>query len=106
VVSRNVFNQESQRDYESFTNGYSMHVANRFYKKWHSKLTQASLLSFAGNDDKIVSLKSSRKIMDVITAEDKEFRVVPGGHAGVFAGRKAVDYVWGASAEWLARRSN
>ncbi|MBF0349760.1 MAG: lytic murein transglycosylase [SAR324 cluster bacterium] len=42
VVSRNVFNQESQRDYESFTNGYSLHVARRFYKKWHSKLTQAS----------------------------------------------------------------
>ncbi|MBF0349689.1 MAG: alpha/beta fold hydrolase [SAR324 cluster bacterium] len=75
-------------------------------KEANLKQIHASLLSFAGNDDKIVSLKSSRKIMDVITAEDKEFRVVPGGHAGVFAGRKAVDYVWGASAEWLARRSN
>ncbi|MGK5091631.1 alpha/beta fold hydrolase [Deltaproteobacteria bacterium TL4] len=66
----------------------------------------SSLLSFAGDDDKIVPIRSARKILDIVASEDKEFYVVPGGHAGVFAGRRSVQNVWAVSAEWLAKRSN
>lgn len=70
-----------------------------------NKIT-ANILAFAGNNDKIVSEKAAEKIMDVVASEDRTFRVVPGGHAGVFAGGKAKEHTWAITAEWLAERSD
>lgn len=66
----------------------------------------ANLLAFAGKSDKIVSINAAEKIMDVVGSEDKTFRVVPGGHAGVFAGGKAKEHTWALTAEWLAKRAD
>jgi|TARA_R110002049_G_scaffold108818_1_gene257349 polyhydroxyalkanoate synthase len=67
---------------------------------------QCSILAFAGDTDKLVSALSARKVLDIVSSEDKEFCIVPGGHAGVFAGSKAPENTWSISADWLAGRSN
>ncbi|MBC2716846.1 MAG: alpha/beta fold hydrolase [Desulfobacteraceae bacterium] len=64
-----------------------------------------SLLSFAGEKDEIVQFESARKIMDVVSSQDKSFQVVPGGHVGLIIGEKAPQNLWKSSADWLARRS-
>lgn len=65
----------------------------------------SNLLAFAGDNDKIVSIEAAKEILKVTSSEDKTFAVVPGGHAGVFAGKKASDNTWSISEEWLAKRS-
>lgn len=66
---------------------------------------EASILAFAGEADKLVSVLAARKVLDIVSSEDKEFCVVPGGHAGVFAGSRAPENTWCISADWLASRS-
>jgi len=65
----------------------------------------SSILAFAGDDDKIVSIKAARKVLDIVSSEDQQFCVVPGGHAGIFAGSKAPQNAWAISAQWLEDRS-
>ncbi len=67
---------------------------------------KSNLLSFAGKSDKIVSIEAARKLMDIVASKDKQFRIVPGGHAGVFAGGKAQEHTWSITANWLAERSD
>lgn len=67
---------------------------------------RASILAFAGDDDKLVSPEAAHKVLDIVASEDKEFCIVPGGHAGVFAGSKAPDHTWAIAAQWLAERSD
>lgn len=67
---------------------------------------RCSILAFAGDSDKLVSVSAAHKVLDIVSSEDKEFCVVPGGHAGVFAGNKAPQNAWSISADWLAERSN
>ncbi|PIE43812.1 MAG: alpha/beta hydrolase [Gammaproteobacteria bacterium] len=65
-----------------------------------------AILAFAGDSDKLVPVRAARKILDIVSSEDKEFCVVPGGHAGVFAGSKAPSHTWAISADWLTDRSD
>lgn len=65
-----------------------------------------SILAFAGESDKLVSVKAAHKVLDIVSSEDKEFCIVPGGHAGVFAGTRAPENTWALSAEWLLERSD
>ena len=65
-----------------------------------------SILAFAGDDDKLVSIRAARKVLDIVSSADKEFCVVPGGHAGVFGGSKAPENMWAISADWLEGRSD
>ncbi|MDX1590290.1 MAG: alpha/beta fold hydrolase, partial [Oleiphilaceae bacterium] len=65
-----------------------------------------ALLAFAGEDDKLVRPPAARHVMEIVSSQDKEFHVVPGGHAGVFAGSRAPEYAWALSADWLATRSD
>lgn len=67
---------------------------------------KCSILAFAGDSDKLVSTEAARKVLDIVSSEDKEFCVVPGGHAGVFAGGKAPANTWAVSAGWLVSRSS
>ena len=67
---------------------------------------KCSILAFAGESDKLVSIPAAHKVLDIVATEDKEFCVVPGGHAGVFAGGSAPTNTWAISAEWLSRRSD
>lgn len=69
------------------------------------KNIDCALLAFAGDNDKIVSLDSAKKIMDVVGSRDKSFHIVPGGHAGVFTGGRAAGTTWSISKNWLALRS-
>lgn len=64
-----------------------------------------SLLSFAGNDDKIVPANSAHKIMEIVSSEDKEFHTVPGGHVGVIIGNQAPSHLWKIAERWLSQRS-
>lgn len=66
---------------------------------------QCNLLAFAGTDDNIVSVAAARKILELVSSQDKSFCVVPGGHAGVFAGSNAPKHAWHISAGWLLERS-
>ncbi|MES2918327.1 MAG: alpha/beta fold hydrolase [Pseudomonadota bacterium] len=65
----------------------------------------SALLAFAGNNDKIVPVASAEAILEVVGSTDKEFHVVPGGHAGVFTGGKAAHTTWAISKDWLSQRS-
>jgi polyhydroxyalkanoate synthase len=65
----------------------------------------SSLLAFAGTTDQIAPIEAARAIEKAIGSKDTEFRIVPGGHMGVFAGASAPELVWGPAAEWLAPRS-
>ena len=67
---------------------------------------RASILAFAGEDDTLVSPEAAHRVLDIVSSEDKEFCVVPGGHAGVFAGSRAPAHTWAIAAEWLASRSD
>lgn len=64
-----------------------------------------NLLAFAGEEDNIVSISAAQKVLDIVASQDKSFCIVPGGHAGIFAGSKAPAHAWKTSAEWLAIRS-
>jgi polyhydroxyalkanoate synthase len=66
---------------------------------------RASLLAFAGRSDQIAPAAAVRAQVDAVGTEDAAFRLVPGGHMGVFAGATAPRYVWQPAAEWLASRS-
>ncbi|MAL99770.1 alpha/beta fold hydrolase [Hydrocarboniclastica marina] len=70
------------------------------------KQIRCSILAFAGEGDKLVSVRSAHKVLDIVSSEDKEFCVVPGGHAGVFAGSHAPDNTWAMGADWLLSRSS
>lgn len=65
----------------------------------------SNLLAFAGDNDKIVPVASAEAILKVTGATDKQFHVVPGGHAGVFTGGKAAHTTWAISKDWLSLRS-
>ncbi len=66
---------------------------------------EQNMLVFAGETDKLVPAAIASKITEIVAAQDKEFRVAPGGHMGVILGSKAINAVWAQSAEWLAVRS-
>lgn len=65
----------------------------------------SAMLVFAGETDVLVPAQIARRIVDIVAAQDKEFRVAPGGHMGVILGSKATRAVWKQSVEWLASRS-
>lgn len=66
---------------------------------------RSNLLAFAGDNDKIVPIASAEAILNVVSSQDKEFHIVPGGHAGVFTGGKATHTTWAISKDWLSLRS-
>ncbi len=67
---------------------------------------RAALLVFAGRTDMIAPSASVRAVLDAVGSTDKRFRLVTGGHMGVFAGATAPRAVWQPAARWLASRSH
>lgn len=67
---------------------------------------QVNLLAFAGRTDAIAPVPAVRAQLDALASRDATFRVVSGGHMGVFAGQSAPRQVWQPTAEWLATRSD
>ena len=79
-----------------------IHIGNQNAKLQNIK---SSLLSFAGRGDKIVPIRSARKILAVVASEDKQFFTIHGGHVGVMVGGKVPQELWPISSSWLAQRS-
>lgn len=66
---------------------------------------KADMMVFAGDRDVLVPAPVARKLMEVVSSQDKTFTISPGGHMGVVLGSKAMANVWEPAAEWLAERS-
>ncbi|MHB8576707.1 MAG: alpha/beta fold hydrolase [Dehalococcoidia bacterium] len=64
-----------------------------------------SFLTVAAQADHIVPLAATEGLIDMVGSTDKEFVVMPGGHVGLAAGRKAVQTLWPKVAAWLGERS-
>ena len=64
-----------------------------------------SFLTVAAEADHIVPLPATRALVDLVGSTDKEAVVMPGGHVGLAAGRKAVQTLWPKVATWLGERS-
>ena len=65
-----------------------------------------SVLAVGGSTDIIVTAEAVHPIMDLISSQDKTFKVVPGGHMSVVSGSQAPASVWPEINNWLAERSN
>ncbi len=68
------------------------------------KITSA-LLAIAGDNDAITSISAASAVISVVGSLDKTFEVVPGGHAGLFTGGRAVKTTWVIVSDWLKLRS-
>jgi len=53
-----------------------------------------------------VTADAVKPLMDLISSQDKTFKVVPGGHMGVVSGSQAPTGVWPEMSNWLATRSD
>lgn len=69
------------------------------------KNIDSALLAIAGEQDAITSIGAASAVLSVVGSLDKTFEVVPGGHAGLFAGSRAVKTTWAISSDWLKLRS-
>lgn len=73
-------------------------------KKVSLENIHCNLLCIAGEQDAITSQASAEALLAGISSHDKTFFLAPGGHAGVFGGRKAADFVWPFAETWLSNR--
>ncbi len=69
------------------------------------KAIRCSFLAVAAESDHIVQLPATQMQPDLVGSDDKELVVMPGGHVGLAAGRKAVQTLWPKVAAWLGERS-
>ncbi|MCH7309308.1 alpha/beta fold hydrolase [Acinetobacter sp. NIPH 1852] len=65
-----------------------------------------SVLAVGGNTDIIVTTEAIRPLMDLISSEDKQFKIVAGGHMGLVSGNQAPQTVWPVVTDWLVQRSD
>jgi polyhydroxyalkanoate synthase len=66
---------------------------------------RASLLNIVAKYDHLVALSQAESIMDLVSSEDKELRVIPSTHVGIMASGRARYKLWPEVVEWLAARS-
>jgi polyhydroxyalkanoate synthase len=66
---------------------------------------RASLLNIVAQYDHIVAQSQAESIMDLVSSEDKELRVIPSTHVGIMASGRARYKLWPELVEWLALRS-
>jgi polyhydroxyalkanoate synthase len=66
---------------------------------------RASLLNIVAKYDHLVSQAQAESIMDQVSSEDKELRVIPSSHVGIMASRGARYKLWPQVVEWLGERS-
>jgi polyhydroxyalkanoate synthase len=67
---------------------------------------RAPLLNIVAQYDHIVAQSQSESIMELVSSEDKELRVIPSTHVGIMASGRARYKLWPEVVEWLALRSN
>jgi polyhydroxyalkanoate synthase len=65
----------------------------------------AALLNIVAQFDHLVSQSQSESIMEMVSSQDKEIRVIPSTHVGIMASRRARYKLWPDLAAWLSERS-
>lgn len=63
------------------------------------------LLNVSAEFDHLVSRAQSESLMDLVSSQDKELRVLPSTHVGLMANINARQAFWPSILEWLAPRS-
>ncbi len=66
---------------------------------------RASLLNIVAKYDHLVAQAQSESIMDLVSSQDKEFRVLPTSHVGIMASGRARHKLWPEVVAWLGPRS-
>jgi polyhydroxyalkanoate synthase len=66
---------------------------------------RAALLNIVAKYDHLVAPSQSQTIMDLVSSEDKELRILPSTHVGIMASGRARYKLWPELVEWLAPRS-
>jgi polyhydroxyalkanoate synthase len=66
---------------------------------------RAPLLNIVARYDHIVAQPQAESIMELVSSEDKELRVIPSTHVGIMASGRARYKLWPEVVEWLAPRS-
>jgi polyhydroxyalkanoate synthase len=66
----------------------------------------APLLNIVAKYDHLVSQAQAESIMDLVSSQDKELKVIPSTHVGVMASHRAKDKLWPEVVAWLGPRSN
>jgi polyhydroxyalkanoate synthase len=66
---------------------------------------RASFLNVVAQYDHLVAPSQSMTVMDKISSEDKELKVIPSTHVGIMASGRARYKLWPALVEWIAPRS-
>jgi polyhydroxyalkanoate synthase len=66
---------------------------------------RAALLNIVAQYDHLVARSQSESIMDLISSQDKELRVIPSTHVGIMASGRARYKLWPEVVDWLAPRS-
>ena len=65
----------------------------------------AAFLNVIAKYDHLVAYEQSASIMEAISSQDKELRVIPSTHVGLMASHRAKDKLWPGLVDWLAPRS-
>lgn len=83
-----------------------LYRGNLFINRSHVDLgdIRASYLALIGRDDHIVSPESALAVLDLISSDDKESEILPGGHLGVLIGSRS-DALRSRISNWLKERS-
>jgi polyhydroxyalkanoate synthase len=66
---------------------------------------RAPLLNIVAKYDHIVAQSQSESIMELVSSEDQELRIIPSTHVGIMASARARYKLWPELVEWLAPRS-
>jgi polyhydroxyalkanoate synthase len=66
----------------------------------------AALLNVVAKYDHLVAQAQSESLMELVSSEDKELRVIPSTHVGLMASGRARYKLWPELVEWLALRSS
>jgi polyhydroxyalkanoate synthase len=64
-----------------------------------------NLLNVVAKYDHIVAIDQSTSIMDLVSSEDKELRIIPSTHVGLMASHRAKEKLWPGLVDWLIPRS-
>jgi polyhydroxyalkanoate synthase len=67
---------------------------------------KAALLNIVAQYDHLVSQSQSESIMEMVSSEDKELRIIPSTHVGIMVSRRAKFKLWPELAAWLSERSS
>jgi polyhydroxyalkanoate synthase len=65
----------------------------------------ASLLNIVAQYDHLVSRSQSESIMELVSSQDKELKIIPSTHVGIMVSGKARYKLWPEVVAWLGKRS-